>query len=66
MNFCHFISYIGDLYSDENLDRMEYISDGENWIDPDYLPVGLSGHCLIRITDKTLLLTGGDNNTNDA
>ena len=43
------------------LDRIEYISDGENWHDPDYLPVGLWGHCLIRITDKTLVLTGGIN-----
>ena len=49
---------------DRPLDRIEYISDGENWHDPDYLPVGLNGHCLIRITDKTLVLTGGINKTN--
>ena len=52
------------LGQDGPLDRMEYISEVENWHDPDYLPVVLDGHCLIRITDKTLVLTGGSNGTN--
>ena len=47
------------LGQDGPLDRMEYISEAENWHNPDYLPVGLYGHCLIMITDKTLVLTGG-------
>ena len=45
------------------VDRMEYISDVENGHGPDYLPVGLFGHCLIRITNETLVLTGGINGT---
>ena len=44
-------------------DRIEYISEVENGHDPDSLPVGLYGHCLIRITNETLLLTGGKNAT---
>ena len=41
-------------------DRIEYISEVEKWYDPDdSLPVGLYGHCLIRITNETLVLTGG-------
>ena len=51
------------LGQDGPLDRMEYISEAENWPNPDYLPVGLWGHCLIRITDKTLVLTGGKSET---
>ena len=40
-------------------DRIEYISEVENCHDPDSLPVGLFGHCLIIITNETLVLTGG-------
>ena len=41
------------------LDRIEYISEVENWHDLDNLPFGLYGHCLIKITNETLVLTGG-------
>ena len=65
MIFLSFYMYLMlDLDVDDGpLDRMEYISDVEHGYVPEYLPVGLVYHCLIRITDKTLVLTGGINKT---
>ena len=42
------------------VDRIEYIS-ADYLLEPDHLPLAYTGHCLIRITDETLVLTGGKN-----
>ena len=33
------------------------------WQAPDHLPVAIIGHCIIKITNETLVLTGGTSKT---
>ena len=58
-NFHVVVIFIVDS-SLETLDRIEYIS-ADYLLEPDHLPLAYTGHCLIRITDETLVLTGGKN-----
>ena len=45
------------------MDRIEYISEDETRLGSDNIPVRLYGHCLIRISNEELMLTGGMNQT---
>ena len=45
------------------MDWIEYISEDENWLGSDSLPNGLYGHCLIKINNDELMVTGGFNQT---
>ena len=53
---------LASLTSDP-MNRIEYISEDENLLGSDSLPTGLYGHCLIRISNEEVMLTGGFNGT---